>query len=724
MPAKWFQVKNEATSKTSDIMIYDKIGKSWTGDDGVAANEFSDALKGIPTGHEINVRINSRGGNVWDGMAIYGMLNSRKNQVTCHVDGVAASISSVIACAGKKTVMGKGALMMMHPPSALPMDSLNASEARALADKLDVHSKAIAGVYAAKTGKTEAEMLDLINKGETWMTAEDAKREGFCDDISGDDTTAFLNEAKNFDFSNFGKVPEILRSKNVGDDKTQNTVMNKTQIIAFLKENGITVAADASDEILNNALAQVTVKLKAAPAAATGNVDNAALKTQLDTITNQLAAERKTRIESAVNALVENCQVTAAEAPKAVIRAIADDTYLAELQARPQMLPGASGLAGSPAIHTKDDSVRNAIKELKTVGISNKGGEHAFETAVDRSQRVAVIYAESRDKIVPVFNAAGAVNTIDAGLKRVLIMQETVRDFATRVLPARLFSTIFGNVPLQGTDTVIVPYYPLQTAASKDFTDGDGAGGTGYQFGQASATNSKTITVNKRKYQPLDYSSNEFRRQPWFDAVRLGKINAEKLGVDILMDLLSVFTPANFPTIAQADPTFVPNLALAGAGYTSDQIADLKTVANNLNWPDGGRSLITNTTIDNALGKDPAYKMALNIGTSSVIQDGKFPNLSGFDYATMPNFPDNGIKLQGIIAFASAMAAAFAPIDPAAGVRQQLVAYDVATDLATGISMNYRHWGVAQADRDYEVIESAYGYAALVAKAAQLLTRP
>ena len=446
------------------------------------------------------------------------------------------------------------------------------------------------------------------------------------------------------------------------------------------------------------------------------------MQAKLSEITSQLADERRSRKETEIENLINNCQLTRDEAPKALARALSDDTYMAELKARPQHLPGAAPLNFSGiSVQTRDGSVRNALTEIQR-GVSKPGEESLYNSA-ERSQRVANVYAEARDKILPVMNAAAA-NTIDVGLKRVMIMQETVRDFATRVLPLRLLSTVFNNVPLQGTDSVIIPYYPLQVAASKDFVDGDGTGGTGYQFGQATGTLSKTILVNKRKYQPLDYSSNEFRRQPWFDAVRLGKINAEKLAVDILMDILTAFTPANYPTIPQADPNFNPNFQLPANAYTSDQIDDLKTVGTNLNWPDAGRSLITCTTMDNALGKDPAYKLALNIGTTDVIQQGKFPRLSGFDYATLPNFPANGCNLQGLIAFASALGAAFAPVDPAAGVRQQLVAYEIATDLATGISCNYRHWGVAQADRDFEVIESAYGYAPIVARAAQLLTHP
>jgi len=283
------------------------------------------------------------------------------------------------------------------------------------------------------------------------------------------------------------------------------------------------------------------------------------------------------------------------------------------------------------------------------------------------------------------------------------------------VLPLRLFSTRFQNVPLEGTDQVAVAYYPLQTAASQDFTNGDGTGGTGYQFGQATNTQSKLITVNKRKYQPLDYSSYEFRRQPWFDALKLGKINAEKLGVDILTDILSVISAANFGAAVKNQQA---------SAFTSDDIVDLRGAANLLSWPDGGRSLIVESTVDLALQKDPSYKLALNIGTTSVIQEGRFPNLSGFEYAWMPNLPQNGENLIGAIAYASAILSAFAPIAPAAGVRQQLVAYEIATDPATGISLNYRHWGLAQADRDYEVIESAYGYQAGVANALRRLTHP
>ena len=113
------------------------------------------------------------------------------------------------------------------------------------------------------------------------------------------------------------------------------------------------------------------------------------------------------------------------------------------------------------------DSVRNTLNEIsRNIG----KGSGALDTAVDRSARVGQIWNNEREKIMPVMNAA--VNTIDADLKRVLILQETVRAFATRVIPLRLFANSFGNVPLQGTDEVAVSYLTLQAAARHSFSGG------------------------------------------------------------------------------------------------------------------------------------------------------------------------------------------------------------------------------------------------------------
>ena len=433
-------------------------------------------------------------------------------------------------------------------------------------------------------------------------------------------------------------------------------------------------------------------------------------QSQLARVEGQLALQRQQRITAVVDSLVQNFQVHAQEAPAAIARAMGDETYLAELQMRPQVLPGHAPLNSGIAIVGED--ARNTMAVLQKHCVSGpQCGSMTREQHVFRGQAIASIWSKERERILPVLNAAAA-NNIDAGLKRVAILNETIRAFAKRVLPLRLFATRFLNVPLEGTDEVEVPYYPLQTAAS---SNRDVTANPSYVFGQATTSSAKKITLNKLKYQPLDYSSAEFRRQPWFDAVKLGLMNAEKLGVDVVTDVLSVVTAARFGNAA---------LTSAAAAMTSDDIVSLRGACVRAMWPEAGRSLIVDSTVDDSLQKDPAYKLALNIGTASVIQQGQMPMLSGFEFAAVPNLPDNGEKLIGFAAFMSGILFASAPIAPAAGVRAQLFAYEVVTDPATGISFDYRHWGEASADRDFEVVECAYGYEGGEAQAIKRICAP
>ena len=354
---------------------------------------------------------------------------------------------------------------------------------------------------------------------------------------------------------------------------------------------------------------------------------------------------------------------------------------------------------------TISNDPRNTLAALRQYVSTGPG---SVSNAAERGQRAAEIWRAERERILPVLNAA--TNTVDSALKRVLILQETVRAFARRMLPLKAFCTSFLNTPLQGTDEVVIPYYALQTAASSNFVEA-----TGYEFDQATATSMKKITVNKRKYQPLDYSSQEFRRQPYLDTVRLGNLNAEKLAADVFDDIWSVVTADAFGAAA---------VTAAAAAITSDDIVSLSGICTKANWPASGRSLILDSDAVTGLMKDAAYKTADAIGGTEVVREGRLPRLSGFDVYEVPNLPANSEKLQGAAVFMSAILAAFAPVEPADGVRASLVAYEVATDPETGISMNYRKWGDAQLDRNFEVIECAYGYVAGVAAALKRICVP
>jgi ATP-dependent protease ClpP protease subunit len=697
----WLSVKNEAgdPERPAELMVYGTIGKSYFDDEkGVEATAFQDALKSIPANRKIECHIHSPGGNVWEAFAIHGMIRSRGN-VTTICDGIAASAASVIFQAGSTRVMPKLSMQMAHNPTALCQG--NAEDMRAAAEKLEAHADVLAQMYADRTGLSVKECRAIMDK-ETWMSGEECLERGFCDSVTDSDPVK-----NSFDFSQFRCVPDALRlnqetkcAANVSATKKEG--MSKEKILALLKEHGQEVAADASDEVILNAL-QAAVKNRASGTPNSDPGEVAKLTRTVENITAQLEKERKTRITATVNAMVGECRLTAAEAPKAIARAIADESYMDELRARPQALPGAAPLDASVSVVA--DDVQNVFKSIRSHLGSGPG---AVTNAAERSVAIGTIFRKERERILPVLNAA--TNTVDSALKRVLILNETVRAFARRMLPIRAFATSFQNVPLQGTDEVVIPYYALQIAASSNFVEA-----TGYVFDQATATSMKKITVNKRKYQPLDYSSQEFRRQPYLDTVRLGNLNAEKLAADVFDDIWSVVTLAAYGAAVKT---------AAAAAMTSDDVVDIAGACTKANWPTGGRSLILDSDTVTALMKDSAYKLASSIGGTEVVREGRLPRLSGFDVYEVPNLPSNSEKLQGAAVFMSAVLAAFAPVEPADGVRASLVAYEVATDAETGISMNYRKWGDAKLDRNFEVIECAYGYVAGVAAALKRICTP
>ena len=295
-------------------------------------------------------------------------------------------------------------------------------------------------------------------------------------------------------------------------------------------------------------------------------------------------------------------------------------------------------------------------------------------------------------------NAAATSNAIDSGLKRAAILKEVAREFARIALPLKAFTSVFSNVPLQGDDTVKIPFYPLTSAANStyDYTTTDG-----YTHAQGTVTNVKTITIDRRKYQPLDFTSQELARQPQLRIVQLAKLAAETLAFNVLMDVLSVVTAANYGPAGLIRPH---------AAIQSDDLSDLYGTVSDLNWPASGRSLIVGTGYDVQLKKDPAIKLGLNLGGSEVLREGRVPNICGFDYFTMPNFPHNNEGLGGFVVARDAIFFATAPIEPAPAVRQLLSAYETVVDEATGIALTWKEWGDCDRDRSKSVIEIAYGF--------------
>jgi ATP-dependent Clp protease, protease subunit len=168
------EVTADAVTK-HELVIYDPIG-GWSGVDSWTVNAWlrHPDRAGMT---ECHVRINSPGGSVAHGVAIYNMLSAHAARVIVHVDGFALSAASVIAMAGDEIRMAKNALMMVHEASACVCGQ--ADDHASTADLLRKINVGLIACYVARTGMDEKEVKKLV-EAETWMTADEALEKGFC----------------------------------------------------------------------------------------------------------------------------------------------------------------------------------------------------------------------------------------------------------------------------------------------------------------------------------------------------------------------------------------------------------------------------------------------------------------------------------------------------------------------------------------------------------------
>ncbi|OGB44863.1 MAG: hypothetical protein A3F76_07725 [Burkholderiales bacterium RIFCSPLOWO2_12_FULL_65_40] len=185
--------------KPAELLIYGNIGDRWN-EDGVVASELVRDLSALEA-DTINLRINSYGGSVPDGLAIYNALRRHKAAINVFVDGVAISCASYIAMAGDTITMAKNSQMMIHAPWTFAYG--NSNDMREQADILDRYAKAMASAYADKSGKTYEDALALLTDGKDhWYLADEAKAEGFADEV-GEEVAVAASLANSFDLSRF-----------------------------------------------------------------------------------------------------------------------------------------------------------------------------------------------------------------------------------------------------------------------------------------------------------------------------------------------------------------------------------------------------------------------------------------------------------------------------------------------------------------------------------------
>lgn len=191
-------VRLEARGETAELYLYDDIGMG-----GVTAREVAEVLRKT-SARVVTARISSYGGDAFEGVAIHSLLTSWQGTVNVVVDGVAASAASIIAMAGEEIRIVEAGFVMIHDARGIVYGT--ADDMRRLADQADALSERMAGVYAAKTGRSVAEMRDLM-RAETWFDSAQSLETGLC-------TRVIMEErvAARFDPSKHGdlRVPAHL----------------------------------------------------------------------------------------------------------------------------------------------------------------------------------------------------------------------------------------------------------------------------------------------------------------------------------------------------------------------------------------------------------------------------------------------------------------------------------------------------------------------------------
>lgn len=170
----WYRISNAADDE-AELLLYDEIGGYF----GTYAEDFDAELKAI-TAPKLTVRVNSPGGSVTEGIAIASALRAHPAEITVRVDGIAASIASVIAMAGDRVAMMPGSMIMVHEASGLCLG--DSRDMVKMGQVLDVISENIAEMYAAKSGAPAGEWRAKMLE-ETWLRAEEAVEQGLADEI-------------------------------------------------------------------------------------------------------------------------------------------------------------------------------------------------------------------------------------------------------------------------------------------------------------------------------------------------------------------------------------------------------------------------------------------------------------------------------------------------------------------------------------------------------------
>ena len=781
LESKWNDVD---MSVPVEVMIYQDIGDDPWGGEGFTAKDFRESLKDIDRNRPLDLRINSAGGNVWDGLAIKTAIDEWKGRKTASIDGMAASVASWLPMSCDEIRAPKHAQMFIHPAWGMVMG--NAADMRKQANELDKTTEQIAQMYADRTKMSKSQCLDLMN-AETLMTGEEAKAYGFIDRITDDNP---VNNFSQQQISNMKSKLATLNSARQGQQPTKHNNMRK-QMEALLNKLGVKFNAAATDEDIFNLItvsaeknSKNAVKYKngkddehadncdcadcmgaknapepdveppdsdAGSKAKEGELWKASTENRIKRFENFLLNQRKVAIHNQLTEAVKAGRIMAnsvndwlAMATEAKENDKGENPVLNMVAKMPVVnMPGREPLNVELGNSDSIEDLDKQVQELGKVQDYYSRNGTAAENLQDRmligqnSKRIALEVARFKKYDAKTGELTGPIrekwdrmvasprnaNTMSAGLLRQVILSEAMRAFRREFASLSYFAHNFGNVPLEGTDVVQVPYYPLATTASTEFTYANG-----YVIGANAVTSAKNITVggvgnglatpgSGRKYQTLQFTGYQIRRYPWLDIQKLSVMAGEQLAIDVRADIIGTqICAANFGNaIWTGAPGGFDHTVIGGV---------LMLAANNAFWPKRGRNIVVGTSYHANASIDPGLYPYLYSGNTDILNEGsiknkyRFENLQEDALLPIANSIQGGSGnlvagldpyLAGYICWPSAVLIATAPIMPPPGVLKKLIAYEQVTDDQTNLAFTYQFFGTETSNADSEIIECTYG---------------
>jgi ATP-dependent Clp protease protease subunit len=175
-----FQLRSkDKKKKYAELVLYGTIGEDFFGE-GITGKAVSEELRAFGEIENLDVRINSMGGDVFDGVTIYNRLKQLNANITVYVDGLAASIASIIAMAGDEIIMSEGSLFMIHSPMTGVFGNQRDMEEKI--QVLDTIEEEMLSIYAKRTGMSRSELRTMVH-AETWFGSEEAIEMGFASKV-------------------------------------------------------------------------------------------------------------------------------------------------------------------------------------------------------------------------------------------------------------------------------------------------------------------------------------------------------------------------------------------------------------------------------------------------------------------------------------------------------------------------------------------------------------